>query len=168
MNKKENSITRFRFAGEDLVGTGRWKGNCGLMNIIMVGLAKELPPKGDEAYTLHRLLGTLFSEELTVVEKLNILEEEYNIPIEENLEKEVNYMCNLGEGIEERALERGITKGIILGRNEGIAVGEARGEAAIVKRMNKNGFTAEQIAVATDKNVEEVEAILAGGEPVLA
>lgn len=156
MNKKENSITRFRFAGKDLVGTGRWKGNCGLMNIIMVGLAKELPPKGDEAYTLHRLLGTLFSEELTVVEKLNILEEEYDIPIEENLEKEVNYMCNLGEGIEERALERGIT------------VGEARGEAAIVKRMNKNGFTAEQIAAATDKDVEEVEAILAGGEPVFA
>ena len=73
-------------------------------------------------------------------------------------------MCNLGEGIEERALERGIT----MGRNEGIAVGEARGEAAIVKRMHKNGFTAEQIAAATDKDVEEVEAILAGGEPVFA
>ena len=73
-------------------------------------------------------------------------------------------MCNLGEGIEERALERGITKGIILGRNEGIAVGEA----ILVKNMNKNGFTAEQIAAATDKDVEEVEAILAGGEPVLA
>ncbi len=138
------------------------------MNIIMIGLAKELPPKGDEAYTLHRLLGTLFSEELTVAEKLNILEEEYDIPIEENLEKEVNYMCNLGEGIEERALERGIT----MGRNEGIAVGEARGiavgEAILVKTMNKNGFTAEQIAAATDKDVEEVETILAGGEPVFA
>ncbi len=80
------------------------------------------------------------------------MEEEYDIPIEENLEKEVNYMCNLGEGIEERALERGITVG----------------EAILVKTMNKNGFTAEQIATATDKNVEEVEAILAGGEQVLA
>ncbi len=96
------------------------------------------------------------------------MEGEYDIPIEENLEKEVNYMCNLGEGIEERALERGITKGIILGRNEGIAVGEARGIAVIVKRMHKNGFTAEQIAAATDKDVEEVEAILAGGEPEFA
>lgn len=84
---------------------------------------KEIIPyiEGDEAYTLHRLLGTLFSEELTVVEKLNILEEEYDIPIEENLEKEVNYMCNLGEGIEERALERGIT------------VGEARGEPVFAR-----------------------------------
>lgn len=80
------------------------------------------------------------------------MEGEYDIPIEENLEKEVNYMCNLGEGIEERALERGITVG----------------EAILVKTMNKNGFTAEQIAAATDKDVEEVEAILAGGEPVFA
>ena len=80
------------------------------------------------------------------------MEEEYDIPIEENLEKEVNYMCNLGEGIEERALERGITVG----------------EAILVKTMNKNGFTAEQIATATDKDVEEVEAILAGREQVLA
>ena len=81
-------------------------------------------------------------------------------------------MCNLGEGIEERALERGITmgrnEGIVVGEARGIAVGEARGEAAIVKRMNKNGFTAEQIAAAIDKDVEDVEAILAGGEPVLA
>lgn len=40
------------------------------------------------------------------------------------------------------------------------------GEAILVKTMNKNGFTAEQIAAAADKDVEEVEAILAGGEPV--
>ena len=42
------------------------------------------------------------------------------------------------------------------------------GEAILVKTMNKNGFTAEQIAAAADKDVEEVEAILAGGEPVLS
>ena len=42
------------------------------------------------------------------------------------------------------------------------------GEAILVKTMNKNGFTAEQKAAATDKDVEEVEAILAGGEPVFA
>ena len=81
-----------------------------------------------------------------------------------SFEKGVNYMCNLGEGIEERALERGITKGIAVGEARGIAVGEA----ILVKTMNKNGFTAEQIAAATDKDVKEVEAILAGGELVFA
>ena len=39
------------------------------MNIIMIGLAKELP-EHDEAYELHRLLGALLSRELTVDEKL--------------------------------------------------------------------------------------------------
>ncbi len=51
-----------------------------------------------------------------------------------------------------------------MGRNEGITVGEA----ILVKTMHKNGFTAEQIAAATDKDVGEVEAMLADGEPVFA
>lgn len=32
-------------------------------------------------------------------------------------------------------------------------------------KMYKNGFTAEQIASATDKDIEEVKAIIAGKEP---
>ena len=35
------------------------------------------------------------------------------------------------------------------------------GEASLILKMYKNGFTAEQIAAATDKEVEEVKAILA-------
>ena len=34
--------------------------------------------------------------------------------------------------------------------------------------MYKNGFTAEQIASAIDKDIEEVKAIIAGKEPALA
>lgn len=50
------------------------------------------------------------------------------------------YMSNLGQAIEE----------------EGIAIGEAR----IILNMYKNGFTAEQIAAATDKDIREIEAIV--------
>ena len=87
---------------EDLIGSYEWKGNLDLLNIIMLGLAKNLP-EHDETYELHRLLCALLSQELTIDEKLNI-----------------------------------------------------------------NGFTVEQIAMATDKNVEEVKAIIAGKEPALA
>lgn len=38
-----------------------------LLNIVIIGLSNELP-KHDEKYELHRLLGTLLSEELTVEE----------------------------------------------------------------------------------------------------
>ena len=127
------------------------KGNLDLLNIIMLGLAKNLP-KHDETYELHRLLGALLSKELTIDEKLNIIGNEYDIPIEENFRKDVSVMCNLSQGIEEK----------------GIAIGEARKEEKIILNMHNNGFTVEQIAMATDKNVEEVKAIIAGKEPALA
>ena len=123
------------------------KGNLDLLNIIMLGLAKNLP-EHDETYELHRLLGALLSKKLTIDEKLNIIGNEYDIPIEENFRKDVSVMCNLSQGIEEK----------------GIAIGEA----GLIMKMYKNGFTAEQIASATDKDIEEVKAIIAGKEPALA
>ena len=44
---------------------------------------------------------------------------------------------------------------------EGQTAGLAEGEAGLILKMYKNGFTAEQIAAATDKNVKEVEGMIA-------
>ena len=147
MNMDESSMSRVHLTKEDLIGSYEWKGNLDLLNIIMLGLAKNLP-EHDETYELHRLLCALLSQELTIDEKLNIIGNEYDIPIEENFRKDVSVMCNLGQGIEEK----------------GIAIGEA----GLIMKMYKNGFTAEQIASATDKDIEEVKAIIAGKEPALA
>ena len=46
-------------------------------------------------YELHRLLGTLLSNELTAKEKLNIIGNEYDIPIEEKFREEVDIMCSI-------------------------------------------------------------------------
>lgn len=54
--------------------------NLDLLNIVMIGLAKELP-EYDEQYEIHRLLGALLSSKLTTDEKLNIIEREYDIPV---------------------------------------------------------------------------------------
>ena len=80
----------------------------------------------------------MLSKELTIDEKLNIIGNEYDIPIEENFRKDVSVMCNLSQGIEEK----------------GIAIGRAEGEAGLIIKMYKNGFTAEQIASATDKDID--------------
>ena len=45
---------------------------------------------------------------------------------------------------------------------------KSRKEEKIILNMHNNGFTVEQIAMATDKNVEEVKTIIAGKEPALA
>ena len=49
-------------------------------------------------------------------------------------------MCNLSEEIEEK--------------------GHVEGEAGLIQKMYKNGMTAEQIASATEKTIEEVETII--------
>ena len=153
MNMDENTMSHIHLTKEDVIGSYEWKGNLDLINIVMIGLARELP-EHDETYELHRLLGALLSQELSVDEKLNIIGNEYNIPIEENMRKDVSAMCNLGEGIEE--------KGIAIGREKGRIEGRIEGEAGLILKMYKNGLSAEQIASATDKQLEEVKEIIAG------
>ena len=81
MNMEESSIEPMCILTEGrLIGSYEWKGNLDLLNIIMLGLAKNLP-EHDETYELHRLLGALLSQELTIDEKLNIIGNEYDIPI---------------------------------------------------------------------------------------
>ena len=146
MNMEENSMSHIHLTKKDIIGAYEWNGNLDLLNIVMIGLAKELPGH-NEMYELHRLLGALLSQELTIDEKLNIIGNEYDIPIEENLRKDVSVMCNLSQGIEEK----------------GIAIGEAR----VIVKMHENGFTVEQIAAAIDKDIEDVKAIIAGKEAVV-
>lgn len=126
-----------------------------LLNIIMIGLAKELP-EHDETYELHRLLGALLSRELTVDEKLDIIGNEYDIPLEENFRKDMSTMCNLSQGVKE--------EGIAIGRREGLEEGRREGHAELITKMYKNGLSIEQIASATDKTIEEVKTIIEGKE----
>lgn len=100
MNMDENTMSHIHLTKEDLIGSYDWKGRLDLINIVMIGLAKELA-EHDEMYNLHRLLGALLSQELTINEKLSIIGNEYDIPIEENLRKDVSVMCNLSQGIKE-------------------------------------------------------------------
>ena len=155
MNMEENTMGHIHLTKEDLIGSYEWKGNLDLLNIIMIGLAKELP-EHDETYELHRLLGALLSRELTVDEKLDIIGKEYDIPLEENFRKDMSTMCNLSQGVKE--------EGIAIGRREGLEEGRREGHAELITKMYKNGLSIEQIASATDKTVEEVRAIIEGKE----
>ena len=149
MNMEENSLCHIHLTKEDIIGDKQWGGNLDLFHIIMIGIGKTLP-EHNEIYELHRLLGTLFSKQLGKKDKLGILKVEYGIA--EELREDVNEMCNLSQGIKEDGIAIGLEKG----REDGIAIGET----GLIQNMHKNGFTAEQIAAATDKNLEEVKTIL--------
>lgn len=81
MNMPENSLEHIHLVKDSLVNSHAWKGKLDLINIVMIGLAEELP-EHEEKYELHRLLGALLSQNLSVNEKLNIIGNEYDIPME--------------------------------------------------------------------------------------
>lgn len=68
----------------------------------------------------------------------------------------MSVMCNLSQRIKE--------DGIAIGEVRG----EAKGEAKIILTMYKNGLTEEQIAALTNKDLKDVEVIIAGKAPKFA
>ena len=139
MNMEENTMSHIHLTKEDLIGSYEWKGNLDLLNIIMIGLAKELP-EHDETYELHRLLGALLSRELTVDEKLDIIGKEYDIPLEENFRKDMSTMCNLSQGVKE--------------------YGMMEEKVKVILKMHQKNYTTAEISDIVDIPEDEVQRII--------
>ena len=134
MNMDDNSLSHIHLTKDEMLKPCTWKGNLDLLNIVLIGISNEIP-EHDEKYEMHRLIGALLSSELKEQEKLDIIEHEYNIPISQEFREDVSIMCNLSQGIEDKAI------------------------AKIVMNMYKIGYTPNQIADAVGVSVDEVETI---------
>ena len=155
MGMKENTMCHIHLTKDELIGHHDWKGDIDLLNIVMIGISDVLP-EHDKTYEMHRLLSALFSNTLSASEKINIINKEYDIPVENSIMEEVNVMCNLSQGIEDRALEKGLAEGKAAGLLEGKTVAQIN----IILNMYKNNFTIEQISLATQYNADEIEEII--------
>ena len=114
--ERKNSITEYSFIEKNRIGNVKEAvENYDLMTTILIclGSVGECEDNND----LIRMLDVLLSEELPAKDKKEILEQEYQIPMTEEMEEEVEQMCNLSDGVE----QRGIEKGLRLGREQGIA-----------------------------------------------
>lgn len=143
MNMDDNSLSHIHLTKDEMLKPCNWKGNLDLLNIVLIGITNEIP-EHDEKYEMHRLIGALLSSELKEQEKLDIIEHEYNIPISQEFREDVSIMCNLSQGIEDKAI------------------------AKVVMNMYKIGYTPNQIADAVGVSVDEVEAIIKKKEPAMA
>ena len=155
MNMDDNSLSHIHLTKDEMLKPCNWKGNLDLLNIVLIGITNEIP-EHDEKYEMHRLIGALLSSELKEQEKLDIIEHEYNIPISQEFREDVSIMCNLSQGIEERATERATKKAT-----------EKTSEKFILN-MYKKGHTLDQIADVAETGVDEVEAIIKKKEPAMA
>ena len=143
MNMPENSLEHIHLVKDSIVNSHEWKGKMNLVNIVMIGLAEELP-EYEEKYELHRLLGALLSQDLTVNEKLNIIGNEYAIPMEKDFREDVGIMCNLSQKIKETGIE--------MGKRE------------MIMKMYNKGYTAAQIADVAEMDEKQIKEIIKNAE----
>ena len=109
---KRDTITKFSLSAENIVGNYfSEKSNYDLMTGILVCISNKIDAdeelKSDDERKLIGLLKTLFSDELLNHEKKEILQNDYDIKMNENIDRELMDMCNLGYGVYERGMEKG-------------------------------------------------------------
>ena len=82
--------------------------------------------------------------EIPQEERITILENEYDIPVEENFRKDVSVMCNLSQGI----------------REDGIAEGVAESQKKVILKMHQKNYTIVEISDIVDLPEYEVQRII--------
>ena len=142
-----NTITRYSLKPETIIGNAvEAPENYDLINIVMVCLGK-MEEWNDN--NLIKFLGVLFQNELSAREKKDILERDFNIPMTETFESEVDDMCNLSQGVAEEAMQKGIEKGIEQGRIH-----------ALIELVNDGVLTIEKAAEKAGMSVEEFRNVM--------
>lgn len=84
---------------------------------------------------------------LSVNEKLNIIGNEYDIPMEEDFREDVSVMCNLSQKIKENGIE--------IGKKE------------MIVKMHSKGYTIAQIADVAGMEEKKIEEIIKDSELLL-
>ena len=140
---EQNSIAHFHFTKENMIGDNREiMKNYDMISIIMIYIGDS----DKENYTgIIKLLGVLLSEKLSAEEKKQVLQNEFNIPMTETIEKEVSEMFNFSQAIVEESEARGREIGEKLGEARGLKAGiEQTSLSAIRSLMQTMKLTAQE------------------------
>ena len=121
------------------------KADYDLLDTTVISLTQDFRNSGSK---IIRLLGTIFMPLVSLAEKEKTLEDEFGIPMTEDLKEALDDMCNLSDGI----LEFGINKGLLEGDRLRLEE-DARG-------MYAEGLKPDVIARIQKVSVDVIEGIL--------
>ena len=109
--KRQNSITRYRLTEENLIRNVKEPAkNYDLLSVVILCLGGA----DDENYDgVPKLLDVLLSSEAGIEEKRQIIQNDFDIPMTETLESEVQTMCNLSQGVEEKGCIKVYAEGLL-------------------------------------------------------
>ena len=123
------------------------------INIINIGLGKDTKEDILNAPGVIKLLGTLFSKTMPVEDRKKILEQDFGIPMQEEIEERMSEMCNLSQDIKYEALregeaigiKKGERRGIKKGRKEGREEGKAEERISLIRVLLSQDYSEESI-----------------------
>lgn len=125
------------------------KSHYDLLSIIMIYLGAD-----NSSNDLIRFLNVLFRDTAkSAAEKKKILESEFDLDISSDMEKEMNTMCNLSEGIFEQGIVQGREQGIVQGREQGIV----QGESGMILSMLRKSYDLTSIADISQWSINKIE-----------
>jgi hypothetical protein len=150
--KRQNTISKYHMIKEDVYGrTDILPINYDLMEVVIINLGDV--EKESELEILN-LLNILFSPSMSPRKKKDILSNDFNIEMTQELESEVQNMCNLSDGIFELGRQEGRQEGERLGRQEGERLGRQEGEnrvLSLIQQLLEVGRVDDVKRVANDK-----------------
>jgi len=141
--ERVNTITKYSITEENCIGHVREDpANYDLLTAVMICLGG---PENGNYEGILKLLGTLLSPELPPEDKKQILEQDFDIPMTEKLERMVFDVCDLSLGVMEKGFQKGMQKGMQEGMQQGMQQGiESAKIESIVNLMRNLKLTAEQ------------------------
>ena len=148
-----NTMTRFRMTKEDMVGLTRIdQREYDLLQLVMIRLGD---PSGAKLGSILHMLDTIFSEDEELSDKKKILEADYGLKMTEPMSEEMNIMCNISQGIKEKAWDggraEGRAEGIAQGMEKGIAQGAENALKVTALNLLKLGLPLEKIVAAVNR-----------------
>jgi hypothetical protein len=113
--KRKNGIFKYTVEETEIYGNSFVKReDYDLMEVIILNLGDV---DQDSDVEVLKLLNALFSTELSAEAKKRILSDEFHIAMTEELELEVDDMCNLSRGIAEEGIRQGLQQGLQQGED---------------------------------------------------
>lgn len=153
--KKDNDIVVYEWIG-------RSKKEKEIKKGVATAILLYIPEKPEEEeISLQNMISTLFTKVMKIEKKKELLRSKYDILKVEEIEEEMDGMCNLSDGIYndgvkdgvqqglQLGLKQGKTEGLLEGKREGLQLGKREGSIAStvehVKSLIKSGkFTYEE------------------------
>ena len=144
-DKYANTITSYSIKENDMYGKFVGASYYDLVNVVIIRLGSEDIASDNE---LIGLLKVLLSDKMGGDKKIEILENDYGLKMNKDVEEEMRIMCNLSDLVEER--------GIAIGEERGIAIGEERGTINVAIKMLKANKPIVEIMEFTELSKEEL------------